>query len=198
VAGDRPPGPSWRDWIRGQPALAAAVGLFCLAAIVGLVLTLPEGLRPGGRASRIGGGVSASGPAELPGPVIPRGPDAPAAPEGEAAGYGPWVGQPPSAPSPRGVALAYAYRTRPPGGDSRFDWFVRLVGAEAVLNGVAEVAWRMDPPPRNGDDLVSRDRARDGFPLLGDGPGGWFGVSALVRYKDGAEETLARRIELPD
>jgi hypothetical protein len=57
----------------------------------------------------------------------------------------------------------------------------------------------MDPPPKDGgDDLVSRNRADDGFPLFGDGPGGWFGVSATVRYKDGKQETLSRRIELPD
>jgi hypothetical protein len=57
----------------------------------------------------------------------------------------------------------------------------------------------MDPPPKNdAGDLVSRDRAQDGFPLFGDGPGGWFGVTATVHFKDGSQETLSRRIELPD
>jgi hypothetical protein len=56
----------------------------------------------------------------------------------------------------------------------------------------------MDPPPKNEGELVSRDRAADGFPLFGDGPGGWFGVSAVARYRDGREETLSRRVELPE
>ena len=41
-------------------------------------------------------------------------------------------------------------------------------------------------------------RAADGFPLFGDGPGGWFGVSARIHYRDGQEETLSRRIELSE
>jgi hypothetical protein len=49
-----------------------------------------------------------------------------------------------------------------------------------------------------GGLIPSRDRAADGFPLFGDGPGGWFGVSARIRYRDGQEETLSRRIELSE
>jgi hypothetical protein len=188
---------SWREWVRAQPALAAAVLLFCVASVAGLWLTLPEGTMSSGRTR---GGGATSAPASPPEAITPRGPAAaaPEAPRGAADGSGPWVWQSASAPSGRGLALAYAYRTRPPGDDSRFDWFVRLVGAPALLDDIDEVVWRMDPPPKDGGDLISRNRARDGFPLMGDGPGGWFGVSALVRYKNGQEETLARRIELPD
>jgi hypothetical protein len=107
--------------------------------------------------------------------------------------------KPPSTPSPRGLALAYAYRPRPSGGDSRFDWYVQIKGPRSLLESVDQVVWRMDPPPKNdGGDLVSRNRAQDGFPLFGDGPGGWFGVTATVHFNDGSVETLSRRIELPD
>ena len=71
-------------------------------------------------------------------------------------------------------------------------------GARPVLEGIDVVSWRMEPAAKNDGDLTSRDRAADGFPLFGDGPGGWFGVSAKIRYRDGEEETLSRRIELPD
>jgi hypothetical protein len=67
-----------------------------------------------------------------------------------------------------------------------------------MLDDVEVVSWRMEPAAKNGAEFTSRDRAADGFPLFGEGPGGWFGVSARVRYRDGAEESLARRIELPD
>jgi hypothetical protein len=107
--------------------------------------------------------------------------------------------KPASTPSPRGLALVYAYRALPPGGDSRYEWFVRLQGPQPLLDRIEVVRWRMDPPPRDGDgELLSRNRAGDGFPLMGHGPGGWFGVSAAVRFEDGEEETLSRRIELPE
>jgi hypothetical protein len=67
-----------------------------------------------------------------------------------------------------------------------------------VLEGIDVVSWRMEPAAKDDGDLTSRDRAADGFPLFGDGPGGWFGVSARVRFRDGGEETLSRRIELPN
>jgi hypothetical protein len=86
----------------------------------------------------------------------------------------------------------------PPGGESRYEWIVQIVGARPVLDGVDVVCWRMEPPPKDGDDLISRDRAADGFPLFGDGPGGWFGVSATISYRDGEEEILSRRIELSE
>jgi hypothetical protein len=60
------------------------------------------------------------------------------------------------------------------------------------------VGWRMEPAAKNGAGFVSRNRAADGFSLFGDGPGGWFGVSAKIRYQDGSEETLSRRIELSE
>jgi hypothetical protein len=56
----------------------------------------------------------------------------------------------------------------------------------------------MEPAAKNGTDFTSRDRAADGFPLFGHGPGGWFGVTATVRYQDGGEESVSRRIEFPD
>ena len=71
-------------------------------------------------------------------------------------------------------------------------------GARPVLEGIELVSWRMEPAAKNGDEFLSRDRAADGFPLFGDGPGGWFGVSARIRYRDGQEETLSRRIELSE
>src|SRR5581483_9569676 len=110
---------------------------------------------------------------------------------------GSWVDGPASSPSPRGLSLAYRYRALPPGTESRFEWIVQVRGDAALLAGVETETWRMEPPPRHGGDLVSRDRAADGFPLFGDGPGGWFGVSATIRFKDGGAETLGRRVELP-
>jgi hypothetical protein len=96
------------------------------------------------------------------------------------------------------VALAYWYRTLPPGGESRYEWIVQVRGPRPVLEGIDVVGWRMEPAAKNGADFESRDRAADGFPLFGHGPGGWFGVSATIRYRDGGEETLARRIELSE
>jgi hypothetical protein len=103
-----------------------------------------------------------------------------------------------SAASARGLAVVYRYRALPPGGESRYEWIVQLRGVRPVLDGVDAVSWRMEPAAKNGADFVSRDRAADGFPLFGHGPGGWFGVSATVRYQDGSEEHLTRRIKLPD
>jgi hypothetical protein len=75
---------------------------------------------------------------------------------------------------------------------------VQLRGAGPTLDGVDVVSWRMEPGAKNGAEFESRDRAADGFPLFGHGPGGWFGVTATVRYRDGGVETLGRRVELPD
>lgn len=190
---------SWLQWVRTRPALAVAVLVFCLTAVVGLVLSLPPGMMSAGRSSRVAERASAE-PAAAPAGTAPRGPGAPAdeAPESEPVATGPWVVESASPPSPRGLALIYAHRTLPPGGESRFEWVVRLQGARSVLEGVDMVGWRMDPPAKNGGEFVSRNRAGDGFPLLGHGPGGWFGVAATVRYKDGNEESLSHRIELPD
>ena len=102
------------------------------------------------------------------------------------------------ASSARGLALVYRYRTLPPGGESRYEWIVQVRGARPVLEGIEVVSWRMEPAAKNGAEFLSRDRAADGFPLFGDGPGGWFGVFARIRYRDGEEETLSRRIELSD
>jgi hypothetical protein len=71
-------------------------------------------------------------------------------------------------------------------------------GPRPVLDAVDVVTWTMEPAARNDGDLTSRNRAADGFPLFGDGPGGWFGVSARIGFRDGTEEALSRRIELPD
>jgi hypothetical protein len=191
----------WVRWIQEQPLLTAAVLLFSVTSIGGLVLSLPPGFWSAGRSTRIADPRPASAPepsasdASAPSPATPAEP----APASEATAPGSWVVKPPSAPSPRGLALAYAYRPLPPGGDSRFDWFVQIKGLRTLLESVDQVVWRMDPPPRNdGGDLVSRNRAQDGFPLFGDGPGGWFGVTATVHFSDGSVETLSRRIELPD
>jgi hypothetical protein len=77
-------------------------------------------------------------------------------------------------------------------------WIVQIGGARPVLDRVDVVRWELDPPPKSGDELISRDRAADGFPLFGAGPGGWFGVSARIRYRDGEEETLSARVELSE
>jgi hypothetical protein len=101
-------------------------------------------------------------------------------------------------PSERGLTVVYRYRTLPSGAESRYEWIIQLRGARPVLDGVELVTWRMEPAAKNGADFESRDRAADGFPLFGHGPGGWFGVTATVRYQDGAEESLPRRIEFPE
>jgi hypothetical protein len=193
---------AWLRWIRSQPVLAAALLGFCLVAVGGLVLSLPRGTLLSGRTSRSAGRVSASDPVTQT-PVVPR--EAPAArgPGLPATGApsavpGPWIEMAPSPPSGRGLALVYRYRTLPPGGESRYEWIVQVRGARPVLEGIDVVTWLMEPAAKNDGDLTSRDRAADGFPLFGDGPGGWFGVSARIRYRDGGEETLSRRIELPD
>jgi hypothetical protein len=188
-------------WARSQPLLALGLVAFCVVAIVGLVVSLPRGLW----SSRGVGGAHVSTPSppmpaagrETPG--AGRG-DAPAgaAQEGQPEGAGSWVEAPAASPSARGVSLIYRYRTLPPGGESRYEWIVQVRGARPVLETVDVVNWRMEPAAKNGADFVSRDRAADGFPLFGHGPGGWFGLSATIRYRDGAEETLARRIELPE
>ena len=126
------------------------------------------------------------------------GPPTPETSTAEPGTVGPWVEAAASSPSARGLALVYRYRTLAPGGESRYEWIVQIRGTRPVLDGVDVVRWRMEPAAKNGTDLISRDRAADGFPLFGDGPGGWFGVSATIRYQDGGEETLARRIEFPD
>jgi hypothetical protein len=177
--------------------LSATFVAFCLVAIAGLVLTLPSGILSPGRTSRPATGASASAP-----PTEPGRPASPPAGQPEAkdsaAGAGPWVAGEASAPSARGLILVYHHRMLPPGGESRYEWIVQLRGAGPVLDGIDIVTWRMEPAAKNGAEFVSRHRAADGFPLLGHGPGGWFGVSAMVRYEDGGEETLAHRIELPD
>jgi hypothetical protein len=165
------------------------------------VLSLPRDTPPTGRVGQRPG-VSAKGPA-TGSPGTPPGTPVsgvPSVPAGGASGAqpGPWVDATPSSPSPRGLAPVYRYRTLPPGGESRFEWIVQVRGALAILDTVDVVKWSMEPPVANEADLISRDRAADGFPLFGDGPGGWFGVTAAVRYRDGGEETLSRRIDLSD
>jgi hypothetical protein len=190
----------WLAWVRAQPVLAAALLGFCVIAVGGLILSLPRGTPPAG--GQRGGRVSASAPAAR-GPIVSpetptsRVPDGPAG-EAPAVEPGPWVEVAPSPPSARGLALVYRHRTLPPGGESRFEWIVQVRGARSVLDSVDAVKWGMDPAPKNEGELISRGRAADGFPLFGDGPGGWFGVFATVQYRDGGEETLSRQIELPD
>lgn len=200
------PGPvgSWREWVRLQPGLAVAVLVFCLVAVVGLVLSLPRGALFSGRTSRGAAGASVSAPSAAspearPDPASrnpePRSREIPAAAPESA---GPWVEEAASPASARGVGLSYRYRTLPPGGESRYEWIIQMRGVRPTLDTVEVVSWRMEPAAKNGADFTSRDRAADGFPLFGHGPGGWFGVSATVQYKDGGEETLSRRIEFPE
>jgi hypothetical protein len=207
-SGSRRPGSAsvlaaWLGWIRAQPVLAAAFLVFCVVALGGLVLSLPRGTLSIGRTGQSAGGASVSAPVAPRVPVAPReapasrGPDSPAD-EATSAEPGPWVEEAPSAPSARGLALVYRYRVLPPGGESRYEWIVQVRGAQSVLDGIDVVSWRMEPAAKNGADFSSRDRAADGFPLFGHGPGGWFGVSARIRYQDGEEETLTRRIDLSD
>jgi hypothetical protein len=172
---------------------------FCVVALVGLVMSLPSGLMPRGRTIRPTTNLPATvttpgAPMERPASRIP---DEPAA-DAPAAQPGPWTEESPSPPSARGLALVYRHRLLPPGGESRYEWIVQVRGPRPLLDAVDVVTWVMEPAARNDGDLTSRNRAADGFPLFGDGPGGWFGVSAKVRFKDGTEETVSRRIELPD
>jgi hypothetical protein len=204
-AGERATRAAWADWVRAHRGLAAALVVFCLAAVVGALASLPRGFLASGRVSRPATGASATQPrdatpaasAERPTSRIPE-PAASKAPAPEPAVAGPWVEEAATAASSRGLALVYRYRTLPPGGESRYEWIIQLRGARPVLDGVDAVSWRMEPAAKNGTDFVSRDRAADGFPLFGHGPGGWFGVTATVRYQDGGEESLHRRIEFPD
>lgn len=185
----------WLGWIRNEPVLATAFLGFCVVAVGGLVLTLPRGTLPIDRPARSGGGGATS--VSVTPTEAWRAPD-PSADGAPGAEPGPWVVEAPSPPSARGLALVYRHRTLPPGGESRYEWIVQVRGPRPVLEGIDVVTWQMEPAAKNDGDLTSRDRAADGFPLFGDGPGGWFGVSAKIRYRDGEEETLSRRIELPD
>jgi hypothetical protein len=185
------------EWIRAQPFLATAVLGFCVVAIGGLVMSLPRGLW----SSRSAGSAHVTTPA----PSVPVAkdpsesrPSGDAGPRAEPQEPGPWVEPAVPPPSSRGVSLVYRYRTLPPGGESRYEWIVQVRGPRPVLEGIEVVGWRMEPAAKNGAEFESRDRAADGFPLFGHGPGGWFGVSVTIRYRDGSEETLARRIELAD
>jgi hypothetical protein len=183
--------------MRNQPLLAVAVVGFCVVAVVGLLISLPAGLLPAGRTARVARSARVpppTAPSESPPSRIPSELPA-AAPSSEP---GPWVEEAPSPPSTRGLALVYRHRLLPPGGDSRYEWIVRVLGPRPVLDAVDVVTWVMEPAARNDGDLTSRNRPADGFPLFGDGPGGWFGISARIRFRDGTEETLSRRIELPD
>jgi hypothetical protein len=193
---------SWREWVRAQPILTAAVLVFCLVAIGGLFLSLPRGIWSTSRSGQSVGGPR-GGLQATPAPEDPA--KAPAAPEptdegqdARPAAPGPWTAMAPSPASPRGASLVYHYRTLPAGGESRYEWIVQVRGERSVLDDVEVVSWRMEPAAKNGAEFLSRDRAADGFPLFGHGPGGWFGVSATIRYRDGGEETLARRVELPE
>ena len=189
---------AWLAWAWANPLLAGTVLVFCAGALAALLLSLPPGLLRS----------ASHGQARVA--AQPRGADEAAASTGGSgswppeasppeSGAGPWVdGGAPSPPSERGLSLVYHYRTLLPGGESRFGWIVQIRGERAVLDAVELVTWHMDPPPKDEGELVSRDRAGDGFPLFGDGPGGWFGVSATVRFKDGSAETLSRRVELPE
>ena len=189
---------AWLAWARANPLLAGMVLIFCAGALAALLFSLPPGLLRSGSHGQ--SRVAARPPAadETAASVGGSGSWQPEASPSDAAA-GPWSdGGAPSPPSPRGLSLVYHYRTLPPGGESRYDWIVQIRGERAVLDGVELVTWHMDPSPKDGGELVSRDRAKDGFPLFGDGPGGWFGVSADVHFKDGTAETISRRVELPE
>jgi hypothetical protein len=188
-------------WVRAHRGLTVALVVFCVAAVVGAVVSLPRGALLSGRVSRPATGASASRPreespaADRPASRLPAPADQPSP---EPAGAGPWVHETDAPPSERGLTVVYRYRTLPSGAESRYEWIIQLRGARPVLDGVELVTWRMEPAAKNGADFESRDRAADGFPLFGHGPGGWFGVTATVRYQDGAEESLPRRIEFPE
>jgi hypothetical protein len=193
------------DWVRVHRGLTLALVGFCLAAVVGAVASLPRGAWLSGRVSRPATGATASGPrASAPDTPVERPasrlaePTAPKTSVPEPAVAAPWVEEAATQASSRGLALVYRYRTLPPGAESRYEWIIQLRGARPLLDGVDVVTWRMEPAAKNGTDFTSRDRAADGFPLFGHGPGGWFGVTATVRYQDGGEESLSRRIEFPD
>ena len=193
---------AWLGWMRAQPVLAAALLLFCAGALGGLVASLPRGTLTIGRTSRAPGDapVSASAaraPATRPEAPVSQTPDS-AADAAAGAEPGSWIEKAPSTPSARGLTLVYRYRALPLGGESRYEWIVQVRGARSALESIDVVTWRMEPAAKNGAEFTSRDRATDGFPLFGHGPGGWFGVSATIDYQDGEEETLTRRIDLPD
>jgi hypothetical protein len=192
----------WLGWLRTQPALASAFLVFCVVAVGGLALILSRGTLSIVRTTRSLENASVSAPTPRAPAVAPdsspsRPSDSPPDETGNAE-PGPWVEKAPLSSSSRGLALVYRYRELPPGGDSRYEWIVQVRGARTVLDGIDVVNWRMEPAAKNGADFISRDRAADGFPLFGQGPGGWFGVTARIRFQDGQEETLARRIEISD
>jgi hypothetical protein len=187
---------AWLAWARANPLLAGTVFIFCAGALAALLLSLPPELFRSGRSHNAAARTRVADEAATS--VGGSGSWQPEAKPSDAA-TGPWVdGGAPSPASSRGLSLVYHYRTLPPGGESRFDWIVQIRGERAVLDAVELVTWHMDPPPKDEGELISRNRAGDGFPLFGDGPGGWFSVSAIVRFKDGSAETLSRRVELPE
>src|SRR5262245_53110722 len=126
----------WIEWIRTQPFLAGAVLVFCLTAVGGLVLSVPPGFLSSGGSTRA--------PVEGPDPLPTSSPAAPAepSPASEAPAPSSWVVKPASEASALGLALVYAYRALPPGGDSRFEWYVQIQGPPSILEQVDEVRWR--------------------------------------------------------
>jgi hypothetical protein len=189
---------AWLAWARANSLLAGMVFVFCTGALAALLLSLPPGLL---RSASHGQSRVAAQPREADEAAASVGGSGSWQPDASPSesGAGPWVdGGGPSPASARGLSLVYHYRTLPPGGESRYGWIVQIRGERTVLDAVELVTWHMDPPSKDEGELVSRDRAGDGYPLFGDGPGGWFGVSATVQFKDGSAETLSRRVELPE
>src|SRR5262245_60828028 len=146
MTGGAPGALAWVAWARANPFLAAMVAVFCAGSLAAMLLTLPTGF------------LRSAPPGQRRGATQPAARDQPS-PAGASGSWqheatadavsGPWVDGAPAPPSPRGLRLAYRYRTRPPGSESRFDWIVQVRGDGALLDGVELVTWQMDPSPRS-------------------------------------------------
>ena len=196
---------TWLGWIRKQPLLAAACLGFCLIAIVGLALNLPRGTLSAGRTSRAPRVASSNAPATET-PVAPR--EAPVSRAPQRPGRrGPDRGAGARSLGPRGAVGAVASRPGP-----------RLSLPDAAAGRRLPV--RVDRPgaghpagagwDRRGElaDGAGREerrrphlagsRGRRVSACSATGPAAGSACPPAIRYRDGAEETLSRRIELSD
>jgi hypothetical protein len=104
-----------------------------------------------------------------------------------------------SSVSARGLALSYQVKLLPENAEgARLEWTARLDGQSEVLDKVADVRYRLDPPMPNGSEFAPQSGAEGGFALTGRTSGGsvTFTLTAIVRYTDGVVETLGQEVSV--
>jgi hypothetical protein len=103
-----------------------------------------------------------------------------------------WTSADGGAPSPHPAVSSSITTGRPARRRVALRWIVQI--ESAVLDGVELVTWH-GPGAEGRGELVAD---RQGRSAVRRRPGGWFGVSADVHFKDGTAETINRRVDLPE